>query len=143
MRITTKRSIIAAGLAVFAAWPPVHYAITATTELSPWKGFGWAMYCVPARQVTVRVNPLDGEAPAIPEPARQPRGLLRAYVDFVERRRAVGRWARPDAFARAVLEEYPDAAGIEIVVEQAAVDRATATFVLERRDRYEYRRPAG
>ncbi len=66
--------------------------------------------------------------------------LLSARSDFIERRRALGKRAQPDRLARAVLEVFPEIDAIEIVVEQAGVERSSGMVVLERTDRYEYRR---
>ena len=141
MSFEAKQRIVVAVLAVLAAWPPIHHVLVRTTELSPWKGAGWSMYCVPGRSVRIGVNSLDqGEALSLS--GSLPAAFQRAHSDFVERRKALGRRAEPDGFARAVFDLFPQVDRIEIIVEQTGVDRASARVVSEGVDRYEYQRGA-
>ena len=56
---------------------------------------------------------------------------------FRERSHALGEWARPDAWARAVLSAHPDAQGIVILVQRMILDRQTARMT-SRSARYAY-----
>ncbi len=141
MSIHAKTRVVMTGLCVLAVWPLMHAVVVRVTGLSPWEGFGWAMYSVPPRLIDVQVRLLGDGAPLRPAETRpQALTLLSARSDFIERRRALGKRAQPDRLARAVLEVFPKIDAIEIVVEQAGVERSSGMVVLERTDRYEYRR---
>ncbi len=142
MTIETKRRIVWLGLVVLALWPPLHHAIFRRFDLSPWKGFGWAMYCVPPRVINTIPVSLDDGAPVstarLDDPDR--RALYDAAGEFGRWRAEFGTLVKPDDLAEAILELYPKLQGVEIAVERVAVDRASATFVAEPMDRYQYRR---
>ena len=53
MTLQAKKRIVIALLLVLAIWPLVHRLLVQTSGLSPWKGAGWAMYCVPGRSIIV------------------------------------------------------------------------------------------
>ncbi len=127
MTIETKRRIVWLGLVVLALWPPLHHAIFRRFDLSPWKGFGWAMYCVPPRVINT-------------SPVPERRAIYDAAGEFGRRRAEFGTLVKPKELADVILELYPQLMGVEITVERVAVDRASATFVPERTDRYQYRR---
>lgn len=141
MSIGTKQRIVWIGLVVFAIWPLVHFGVVRMTELSPWKGFGWAMYCVPGRIIMVRVNSIENGSPlSIARSRYKSPDFLRVFNEFVGKRKAVGAWAEPDDFSRVLFEEFPDVEGVVIVVDQVGIDRTTGLAVVERTDRYPYRR---
>ena len=132
MTISTKRKIVRIGLVAVAVWPLIHPAVIRMTGISPWKLFGWAMYTVPARQVGIRVISLESGQPLpVGTPRLQTPEFLAAQNDFLDRRRALGRWQRPDRLALVLLDMFPDEPDVEIVVEQAVVDRSSALMILE------------
>jgi len=141
MRFTTKRSLIMTMLTVLAVWPLVHRVLIPWLDISPWKGFGWAMYCVPERVVLIEVTtwptdrfPLD-EVDLNVSPA-----LVRAHGLAIRRRQVLGRWAPPDALARAILAGQPTLSRIEIAIEERGLDRKTARIVVTGGTRFEYDR---
>lgn len=141
MRFTTKRSLIATMLTVLAVWPLVHRVLIPWLDVSPWKGFGWAMYCAPERDLVIRVTTspndqglldeanLDGSSP-----------LTRAYNVAFRRRQVLGRWAPPDALARAIFAGQPKLSRIEIAIEEHKLDRKTARIVINGTTHFEYER---
>ena len=142
MTIESKRRIVWLGLVVLALWPPLHHAIFRRFDLSPWKGFGWAMYCVPPRVINTSPFSLDDRAPVSTARLNDPqrRAIYDAAGEFGRWRAEFGTLVKPDELADVILELYPQLMGVEITVERVAVDRASATFVPERMDRYQYRR---
>ena len=54
-----KRRLVAAGLLLFALWPPLHFALVRRYDVDPWKLFGFAMYSVPGTMRTVRIVGID------------------------------------------------------------------------------------
>ncbi len=140
MTFETKKRIVIGVLLVLAVWPLVHHVLVQTSGLSPWKGAGWSMYCVPGRSIIVAVIWPDGERQITREDFGEiPPALLAAHEDFVLRRRSLGRGA-PDAYARAGFEGFGVLEEAEIRVEQAGVDRLSALVVSERVDRFHYHR---
>ena len=138
MTFQAKKRIVIAVLLVLAVWPLVHYVLVQTSGLSPWKGAGWSMYCVPGRSIIVAVIWPDGQITR-EDFGEIPPAVLAAHEDFVLRRRSLGRGA-PDAYARACFEAFGVLEEVEIRVEQAGVDRISALVVSERVDRFHYLR---
>ncbi len=140
MTFQAKKRIVIALLLVLAIWPLVHRVLVQTSGLSPWKGAGWAMYCVPGRSIIVAVIWPGGERRITREGLGDvPPAVFTAHKDYVNRRKALGRGA-PDAYARACFEAFGVLEEIEIRVEQAGVDRVSALVVSERVDRFFYDR---
>ena len=142
MTIDTKRKIVTWGLVVLTVWPLVHHVIVRSLDLSAWKGFGWSMYCVPPRMANTYVFSLDDgrQLGGHGLDRQRQQELFRAAGEFGKWRAEFGRWIEPDEFARVVLSCYPSVQRVELVVEQVAVARSSATFERQRVDRYEYRR---
>lgn len=142
MTIATKRRIVLVGFAVVAIWPLVHHVIVRSLDMSPWKGFGWSMYCVPPRVTNTYLYSLDdGRSLRLGEvtPPQQ-QALRRAADEFGKWRAEFGALVKPDAFGRVALDCYPNEQRIELVVEDIGVVRSSATFERQRVDHYEYRR---
>jgi len=140
MTFEAKKRIVIAVLLLLAIWPLVHRLLVQTSGLNPWKGAGWAMYCVPGRSIIVAVIWPGGERRITREDFGEvPPAVFGAHEDFVLRRKALGRGA-PDAYARACFEAFEVLEEIEIRVEQAGVDRLSALVVSERVDRFFYLR---
>ena len=136
MTFEAKERIVVLFLVVLTAWPPVQHLLIRMTDLSPWKFAAWSMYCVPSRSIRIAVISLE-DGGQLPLDTLMEQG---AYLEFINHRKALGRWAEPDGLARATFDLFPEVEGIEIIVEQAGVDRATAMLVAERLDQYEYHR---
>ncbi len=140
MTFEAKKRIVIAVLLLLAIWPLVHRLLVQTSGLSPWKGAGWAMYCVPGRSIIVAVIWPGRERRITRDDFGEvPPAVFGAHQDFVLRRKALGRGA-PDAYARACFEAFEVLEEIEIRVEQAGVDRLSALVVSERVDRFFYLR---
>ncbi len=142
MTLDTKRKIVTWGLVVLTVWPLVHHVIVRSLDLSAWKGFGWSMYYVPPRLANTYLYSLDDDRPLTQReltPAQR-QALRRAADEFGKWRAEFGPLVEPDAFGRVALDCYPNEQGIELVVEDVAVSRSSATFERQRVDRYEYRR---
>jgi hypothetical protein len=96
---------------------------------------------VPGRIIMVRVNSIENGSPlSIARSRYKSPDFLRVFNEFVGKRKAVGAWAEPDDFSRVLFEEFPDVEGVVIVVDQVGIDRTTGLAVVERTDRYPYRR---
>ncbi len=63
MSIHAKTRVVVTGLCVLAVWPLMHAVVVRVTGLSPWEGFGWAMYCVPPRVINTIFIALDDGRP--------------------------------------------------------------------------------
>lgn len=138
-----KRRIVIVFLTVIAVWPLVHHVLVRTTELGPWKGAAWSMYCVPGRAIRIAIVSQKDDRPLpLGALADLPPVFQLAHREFVERRKAIGGWAEPDDLARAVFALFREEDAITIMVEQAGVERASAKLVAERSDRYLYDRRA-
>jgi len=141
MRFTTKRSLIATMLTVLAVWPLVHRVLIPWLDVSPWKGFGWAMYCVPERDLVIRVTTSRSDQSLLDEAdLDESSALARAYSLAFRRRQVLGRWAPPDALARAILAGQPKLSRIKIAIEEHNLDRKTARIVITGITHFEYER---
>ncbi len=135
-----KQRIVIVFLAVIAVWPPVHHVLVRTTDLGPWKGAAWSMYCVPGRAIRIGIVSQKDDRPLPGALADLPPAFQLARNEFIHRRRALGGWAEPDDLARAVFALFREEDAIAIIVMQAGVERASAKLVAERFDRYSYDR---
>ena len=68
------------------------------------------------------------------------KGLLESYNAFGDRHNELGRWVRPDDFARVLFECYPNEDHIDLIVQRHGVDRATAMFEQVEEYTFTYRR---
>ena len=125
-----KKAIVIGLLVVITLWPAAHHVIVRRYGLNPWKWFGWSMYTVPPKQLQVR--PLSGatgrQLPFNALSAEQQRDLMASYNAFGDRHNELGRWVRPDEFARALFDCYPDEDHIDLVVQRFGLDRETAMY---------------
>lgn len=152
MKYETKQRVLLIGLWIMVVWPTIHHVLVRTTDISPWKFFGWAMYCVPSP--IVQVNPLglmrdpDGKIEVfslqkVTVPVADRPRLEKTYKAFGLRRPHLGKFARPNEFAAALLAAYRSHQGrkldgIRVVVRHYEVDRATARLVALEPDVYDY-----
>lgn len=142
MSFPVKRRIVIAALIVLTVWPLIHHGLVRIADLSPWKAFGWSMYCVPHRVISLEVMDLDRErALPIASTAEQQRPLRRSLKRYTDLRSAVGRWVEPDDIAPAIFDAFPNVNRIAITVHTGGLDRRSARFVMLSSSRYSYRRP--
>ena len=106
MTIDAKRRIVFIGFVVVTIWPLVHHVIVRSLDMSPWKGFGWSMYCVPPRVTNTYVYSLDDGRPlrlAELTPAQQQ--ALRRVADEFGKEKPELRDAIPVVARRILAEE--------------------------------------
>lgn len=140
MSSARKRQIVAAVLALLAVWPLVHRLLVARYDISPWRFFGWAMYCQPAVRLIVdtRVH-LDGRELELADALADSSELMRQRFEFAERRQIWGELLPPDDLARRILDAVPRAQAVEVVVRRLVLDPSTADL-RARTSRYSYAR---
>lgn len=127
MSVATKRRLVVAFLALFAVWPLVHRGLVARYGITPWRLFGWAMYCTPRLPVRAEVYGLRAGARERLNPNSIERRHLRQAVFAFARRRGVwGELEPPDRLARFVLRTEPDLDAVEIELEEQYLDPATS-----------------
>lgn len=133
MSFERKRSLVLSVVVFFAIWPLVHHAAVRTLDLNPWKWFGWAMYTTPPRMIRLRAVDLMGRPLRWNELSGAQRAAAdTAYVRFHGRRRELGPWAPPDAYARTLFAVFPEIEGVRIHVEERRVDRGSAALEVHR-----------
>lgn len=133
-------------------WPLLHYGLINTTDLSPWKFFGWAMYCEPTRYSTCEITGIkkntDGLIASfalgrhkIPEKASA--SLAGQYKQFGELRSHLGRHVAPDNFAAALLDAYSqhsgsELQGIRITIHDIRLDSVEGRMKRQSSSNYDY-----
>ncbi len=132
-----KRVAIDLLLLAFALWPLAQIGLSLGYEVNPWKLGGWGMYAAPQIPAHVRVWCLDGGDVGVCPFETLPPDLDPALQEFLRLRLALGRLARPDGLAAALLAGYPELREVRIEVLQPFLDRATAR-IEERSTTYEY-----
>lgn len=106
--MTTSRKTLVVGLLLtaFALWPLLHFVVAKRHFVSPWRLFGWAMYCVPIYQPDVKFLAVRGDQRfAIDFPMAGEDGL--AYRRFVHQRSQLGTLVSPDDLGRILFRQYP------------------------------------
>lgn len=133
MTLATKRRLVAVFLALFAVWPLVHRGLVARYHITPWRLFGWAMYCTPKLPARVDVYALRGGARERLDPnSIERRNLRHAVFAFARRRGVWGELEPPDRLARFVLRTEPDLDAVEIELEEQYLDAATSHIAARR-----------
>jgi hypothetical protein len=122
----------------------VHVWLCQRYDVSPWKLAGWGMYSAPRpRTLGMEVWGRDA-ATGSDEQLRLPTPALTAEgAAFLERWRWLGRLARPDRFATAVLAARPGWSHLRIEAYRSHLDPRTGMVDLRRDDRYYERAPDG
>jgi len=128
-----KQRVVLGLLAVLAVWPPIHRALVARHWMSPWRLFGWAMYCTPklprrAELYVVR----DGQRVRLDVSDSQQREVREAMDAFLGRRDIWGTLVRPDQLAAIALASQPDSEAVEIEVEHLFLHPGTARIAAQR-----------
>ena len=135
-----KKRIVVSTLVVLTVWPLVHYGLARITGFDPWKGFGWAMYCVPPWHFEVKVRQIHPpQQPEVGQHAMQV--LQQVQTDFLKFRGVLGPLAKPDKVAQTIFYLGPNVNTIEIYVLKGRVDPRTAMYVEEGFHVYLYQRP--
>lgn len=128
------------GLALFAVWPLVHRGLVATLDISPWRFFGWAMYCQPKLPLGIDIYVLRGDTSVeLDKASSVPPELRRQRHSYARRREIWGALLPPNELARGVLEAVADAEGVEIVVRRLVLDPSTS-HIASRHHTYRYAR---
>jgi hypothetical protein len=118
-------------MATLTVWPLVQIGLTFRYDLSPWKLAGWGMYAQPRLGASLDVfarEHVDGVAEPLP-PVEH--GVLVEADRFLQDWRWLRRLVRPDGFARAVFDAFPNYQALQIVVHQQVLDRETGIIVTE------------
>lgn len=133
-----KRQLVILCLAVFTIWPLAHRGLVAWWDVSPWKLFGWAMFCVPSPRyfgvlAEVRANdtvnhPAFMDAAAAAEPERFARTDHIAKHRYLFHRSHLGRLADQRGAARQILDRHPEMGSIAFAVNRAGMERRSASM---------------
>ncbi len=136
MSLAAKRRLVMVALILLAIWPGAHYAIVQATDMSPWKGFGWAMYTRPSFPGTTRLTALDQESGQLATLNLRDLGPLsaREFTRFHARWRRLGRLADPTAAARRLLVERPTTRSLTVASTTQQLDERG--YVEDRTDRW-------
>ncbi len=134
-----KRALVQAALLIFAVWPVVHIGLVKRYDINPWKLAGWGMYSAPQLPCRLRVFCLTPDEVGLYELRTLDPVLEQKARQFLRRRRALRRLARPDALGAAVLEDAPAIDGVRIEVMQPFLDPASG-MIEQRVSSYEYLR---
>lgn len=142
MSLAAKRRILATVVTVLALWPLAHRYVVARYRVSPWRLFGWAMYCIPVFQPELEYYAVgaDGSTGApLAFPSHDPdHDLYRG--SFVHARFQLGELVSTDSLARVMFEVHPQVDRLAVVVRQTYYELDTA-MLRERRYRTVYERP--
>jgi len=118
-----KRTFVHALLIAFTLWPAVHMTLVRVYGVNPWKLGGWGMYAAPQLQPSVHVFGLTADDVGVYELRTMPSELQPAVERFLDRRRALGDLASPDALAGELLGHYRAIDGVRLQVRQPVLER--------------------
>lgn len=135
-----KRRVVIVALVAFAVWPLVHRVLVLRYDLSPWRFFGWAMYCQPKIPLVVDAwVRVDGTRVPLEQALGESAELSRRRFEFIERRETWGALAQPDELGTRILEAVPHAESAEIVVRRLGLNPSTARISARRHEYHLYR----
>jgi hypothetical protein len=119
----TKRRLLFAWLVAFAIWPLAHRGLVARYEISPWKLFGWSMYCEPNLPPAISLQEVRRDGFRYPIDIRALPPEMQQRLDQFQRRRDVlGQLASPRVVADAVFDINPNFEGIAVVIQRYYID---------------------
>lgn len=136
-----KKHIVLNALVLVALWPAVHHGLVRTRGLSPWKLFGWSMYCLPPKRLNGSIMISSGGRRGAASLERLPPGVREAYLAYLRNRRALGPLFKPDRVAAMMFESISDIDRIDFELEEISLDTATGRME-SRQFRDTYRKPA-
>lgn len=140
MSVGAKRRAVAVGLVLFGLWPLVHRVLVMRYDISPWRFFGWAMYCQPKLPLEVDIYLHRDGARLLLDEAVSPRPELRQQrLAYARRREMWGALLPPAELAHQTLEAIADAEAAEIVVRRLLL-RAPTAHIEVREQTYIYPR---
>ncbi|MCP3963326.1 MAG: hypothetical protein GY719_36270 [bacterium] len=118
MSLRAKTLLIVALLVAFALWPLAHRAVVHEHFVSPWRLFGWAMYCVPVYKPRVELF-IDhgGERVQIAFP-RTSANNVRTFDTFIRNRAELGTLVDVDDLGRVLFREYPQLDQVTVRITQ-------------------------
>ena len=138
MSYARKRRCVWTLLAILAVWPLAHRYLVYQYDLSPWRFFGWAMYCQPAFRPQVEIFEIHG-GQRRPFRIETLPTLERLVNEYERERYAWGRLAAPDDIGKHLLESNPEAPIVEVEITTRRLERATASIVASKQS-YSYKR---
>lgn len=118
MKTATKERIVGVVLIALLLWPFVHQHLTQAYLVSPWKLYGWAMYCVPS---LLSVDLLDHEG-ARRDLAEFDENIQMLFRRFRRHHHALGLLVGPRKVAEAVARARPDYSVFVIRVDRYGFD---------------------
>jgi len=130
---------VALALVLFTAWPMLHIVLTAVTGSDAWKLGGFGMYAAPRPRVHLELSVDAGSGAVRYDPSTLEGPLQREFRETRDELAILGSWATPEPLAAAILERYPQARAVDVVVDTTTLDPETAT-VRTRTRRYRYAR---
>jgi len=139
LTLAAKQRLVVGGLAVLAVWPMAHRVLVAEARLSPWRFFGWAMYCTPKLPVEIELTAVHDGARRALLPEELPPAVRQAVDRLADRRGVWGTFASADRLGTRLLASQPDAEAIEVGITHWYLDAATARIGTQRYA-YTYRR---
>lgn len=133
MSLRTKQRIVAAAVIGLAVWPLAHRVLVARYRVTPWRLFGWAMYCSPKLPVRVTIQGVSGgERTRLAITDAGNHALRRAIVGFSRRRGVWGALVEPDGIGALALAKHPQTEAVDVEVEHLYLDPATALIASQR-----------
>lgn len=126
-------------LAAFALWPIAHHLVAKRYFVSPWRLFGWAMYCVPVYKPNVQLFVPGDAGPVEIAFPRAEADDARVFERFVRQRSELGTLAGPEDLGRIVFRRHPRLDRVTVRVTQPvyhydsdSIRRAYFEYALER-----------
>lgn len=115
-----RRAALVALLLAVMVWPVAHRGLVEVYGVSPWKLFGWAMYCRPKPESVTRLGLPDGEEVRWMRARDLSDGVREALEAYHARWRVLGRLVEP---AQVAERFFAGGAGHrEVVVESIAME---------------------
>ena len=118
MSLRGKTLLIVALLVAFALWPLAHYVVVQEYFVSPWRLFGWAMYCVPVYKPRVELFAGSGDDRV---PIAFPHASIddaRALDTFLRNRAQLGTLVDPEDLALVLFREHPHLGQVTVRITQ-------------------------
>lgn len=116
MTLRGKKLFVGAILLAVTVWPAAHRLLVARYDMSPWKFFGWAMYCRPPSQISVVIDRPGMNSGDPPSTFTAPVDWDVRISRFLRWRKHAGSIVRPDRLARIVFAQNPDVSEVTIGV---------------------------
>lgn len=134
MSLPAKKWVARGIIVILGIWPLLHFTITKSRGLDPWKLAGFAMYTAPRLSTHLRLFGVEQGIPYGLPAERVSKDTLEIASDYLIRRRTLNPDLPPDEVADALFKDFPEYSKFQIEVVRMELDQTDGILKTEMRN---------